>query len=112
MSWTYRTELNQKIDELEMFSKTPKEDATFLERGFYISRDLRTMLKDVPRPLEYFHRNSMEGFAELVWYTRQNVRHAIIVNWRYIFLRQGYYNTTKLIDFLNKFIWWLSKNEK
>lgn len=100
----YRAKINEDIDMKEIFSYKKCDWYIKLERGFYISRDLRTMLNDIPRPIEYFYRSTMNSFAEFVWYTRQNVRHAIIVKWRYIFLRKGYYEVKWLIDFLNNFI--------
>lgn len=109
---TYRTDINEKIDSLWIFSTKKVEWRVKLNLWFYISRDLRTMLKDVPRPLEYFYRGSISDFADFVGYTRQNVRHAIVANGRYVFLRKWYYEKDKLIEFLNNFIWLWSKYEK
>ena len=97
---TYRSDLNKRIDDAWIFSTRRVDWYITLERGFYISRDLKTMLSNIQRPLEYFYRSSMEDFADFVWYSRQNVRHAVIVKLKYIFLRKGYYCKKGLINFL------------
>lgn len=94
---TYRQELGNEFKTLWVYNEKEKKWTKYYNLWYYVSNEL---LRNVMFGDKIVNTHiTPQGFSDIFWITRASVRN-LTLRRKYVFLREWYYNTDKLIKFL------------